>query len=206
MVFKKMILIILAYFLINSCRINNVYKLYTRFDESDRKSTLFLSKNDVIIDSIKNIGSYYGKDSIVKKNENRWDYFYHGRCGTGCSIIYYMNVSPVNDKINVKLNILYQLKESDSNHQNISTQEYLLHFSSEKNDISKITKNNGILKNEISSQIIYDKEYDIYYNEILEYNNSSYKGIKVDSIEYILIDKNNWKFFDSKSGKINELQ
>jgi len=28
----------------------------------------------------------------------------------------------------------------------------------------------------------------------------------VHSIEYILIDKNNWKFFDSKSGKINDLQ
>ena len=32
------------------------------------------------------------------------------------------------------------------------------------------------------------------------------KEIKVDFIEYILIDKNNWKFFDSKSGKINDLQ
>jgi len=82
---KKMILIISAYLLINSCRNNNGNSLYTRFDESNRKSTLFLSKNDVIVDSIKNIGSYYRKDSIVKKNENRWDYFYHGRCGTGCS-------------------------------------------------------------------------------------------------------------------------
>ena len=112
-----MILIISAYLLINSCRNNNGNSLYTRFDESNRKSTLFLSKNDVIVDSIKNIGSYYRKDSIVKKNENRWDYFYHGRCGTGCSLVYCMNISSLNNKIKVTLHVLYKSKESDSNYQ-----------------------------------------------------------------------------------------
>lgn len=202
-----MILVILAYLFINSCKVSsNEYNFYTRFDELNRKSTLFLSKNDVVIDSINNIGSYYGKDSIIKKNENQWDYFYNGRCGTGCSLVYYMNLSPVNDKIKVKINILYKSKTSDYENKNISTKEYIPQFSSEKKYISMIIKKNGILKNKILYQINYDKKDDIYYNEVFEYNNSNHKGIRTDSLEYILINENNWKFYDAKSGKINDLQ
>ncbi|WP_374441906.1 hypothetical protein [Epilithonimonas sp.] len=203
MALKKIILIIFVYSFINSCKTTSTgYNFYAKFDELNRKSTLFLTKNDVIIDSIKNIGSYYGKDSIVKKNENQWDYFYNGRCGTGCSVVYYMNISPINNKIKVKLNILYKSKESNYGNQTTLTKEYVPYFSSEKNYISKITKKNGVLKNKIICQINYDKKNDIYYNEVFENN----KGIKTDSLEYILIDGNNWKFYDSKSKKINDLQ
>ncbi|GEM_PF-2256816 len=205
MAIKKIILIFSVYLLINSCTIRHEYNFYTRFDELNRKSTLFLTKDDIIIDSIQNIDSYYGKDSIVRRNNNQWDYYYNGRCGTGCSVLYYMNVSPVNDKIKVKLNILYKSKSNDD-YQNILTKEYIPYFSSGKNYISKIIKENGIVKNTTVNPIKYDRKNNIYYNTTFEYNNALYKGIKADSLEYIVLGGNNWKFYNSKSKEISDLK
>ncbi|MFZ4930316.1 hypothetical protein ACL9RH_14370 [Chryseobacterium sp. Mn2064] len=206
MAIKKIILIFSAYVFFNSCMIKNKYDFLTKFDEVNRSSTLFLTKDDIIIDSIQNIGNYYGKDSIVKQNNNQWDYYYNGRCGTGCSVIYYMNLAPIKDKIKVKLNILYKSKESYYESQNTQIKEYVPYFSKKENYISKIVKENGIVKNKIVDQINYDLKSNIYYNKVFEYKNSAYKGIKVDSLEYILVDENVWKFYDSSSKKINDLQ
>ncbi|WP_134197430.1 hypothetical protein [Chryseobacterium daecheongense] len=183
---------------------SNEFKFYTKFDEIGRRSTLFLTKNDIIIDSIKNIGSYYGKDSIVKRNNNHWEYFYNGRCGTGCSVVYYMNLSPIDDKIKVKLNILYKYKEVHYGNQMIK--EYSPHFSSSRNYITKVIVENGIQKQKIENEIKYDKKNHIYYNEVFEFNRLNYKGIKIDSLKYILFKENEWKFYDSDIKKINDLK
>ncbi len=207
MAVRKIIFGVIAYLLINSCNArSDEYSFYTRFDELKRISTLFLTKNNVDIDSINNIGSYYGKDSIIKKDNNQWDFYYKGRCGTGCSLQYYMNLTPSNDKIKVRLNILSRYKESNYLSHNSLTKEYVPSFSFKKNYILKRIKVNGIEKSVKISQISLDKKNNIYYNCIFKYNGSNYKGIKIDSIEYILLRENSWMFYNSTTKNLSNLQ
>ena len=203
---QKIALIILASLFVFSCTKKETYDFHTKFDELNRKSTLFLTKDGVVVDSIVGIGSYYGKDRIAKINDHQWDYYYNGRCGTGCSVVYYMNLSPVDDKIKLRLNILQKYKESNPESQKTLTKEYLANLSLKGSIITKTIKENGMVKNKAVNPIEYDEKNDVYYNVTFQYDNSVHKGIKMDSLEYIVLGENNWKFFDSRTKKISDLQ
>ena len=59
---KNLILVIFSIFIV-SC--NNNYKIDTKFNIINNKSTIYLLKNGIKIDSINNISNFYGKNSIV---------------------------------------------------------------------------------------------------------------------------------------------
>ncbi len=161
-----------------------------------------LSKNNLELDSINNIGSYYGKDSIIFKGNNQWDYYYHGRCGTGCSIIYYMRIIEKKEKINIALNILNEYKENDFITGNTLQKRYFFN----ENKIQKSIKVNGITKERFEEKINLDNAKNIYYNTLFYKDGKKYYGIKIDSLNYLYLSKNNWKIYIPATENIEELK
>ncbi|MEN2436564.1 hypothetical protein AAH994_14200 [Weeksellaceae bacterium A-14] len=178
------------------------YRLFTRFNPTNNTSTLILSKNNIELDSINNIGSYYGKDSIVFKGNNLWDYYYHGRCGTGCSNVYYMRVVENKEKINIVLNILSEYKEYD--HANGQTLQEKYSFNGK--NIQKRIKINGVTKEIFVEKVRLDRTNNIFYNTFFVNNDKKYYGIKIDSLNYLYLDKNKWKSYIPITGSIEDLK
>ena len=102
---KKIFFIILTIvsFITTSCYFNINYQIATRFNVEKQSSTLYLKKNNVLVDSITDIPNYYGKDSIIKIDSLHWIYIYAIRAGSG---VHYQNQKLITIKDN-KLHSLY---------------------------------------------------------------------------------------------------
>lgn len=183
-------------FLTSACTSGH-YDLQVKFDPDRRISTLYLISNNEKTDSITGIGSYYGEDSLVSVG-NYWDYKYKGRCGTGCSITYYMRLKVIDDQLKPMLNILYSYTEEDDSSGERFSKQYIPHFSDSQNYI--LTKAGGVKTN-----LKYSKEENIYYNEIYKIDGNDCKGIHVDTQDYVYTGKK-WKFYNPGTGVLDDLR
>lgn len=187
-------------FLISACTSKD-YNLQVKFDPGQNVSTLYLTRDNERIDSITGVGSYYGKDILVSVGEY-WDYNYKGRCGTGCSITYYMRLTVVEDKIKPMLNILNRYSE-EGDSSDFYNEQYIPHLSDSQNYV--LTKGKNTAKGgEVKTNLLYNKHENIYYNEIYKIDGNDWKGIHLGKYDYVFIS-NRWKFYNPKNKMLSDL-
>lgn len=188
-------------FLTSACT-SRQYNVQVRFDPGRNISTLYLISNNEKIDSITGIGSYYGQDTLVSAG-NYWDYKYKGRCGTGCSITYYMRLKVMDDQLKPMLNILCSYTEEGDSSERFNKQ-YIVHLSDSQNYILTI-KENSAKAGGVKADLMYNTEGDIYYNKIYKIDGNEWKGIHVEGYDYVYTGKK-WKFYNPGNGVLSDLR
>lgn len=188
---RTILLIIL--FLNISCKKSFDFKVV--HNSSKRESIIYLFENDIKkIDSII-INDYYGKNNINKTDDNLWNIEYSTRCGSGCITRNIILINQVNKKINIPLHISKEYKDSIySKTVNIEKKVNGDLFINLQTESNKKVYNN-------EQKLNYNSEANIYFNHEFKYDNNYYKGIKLDSFEFIFFNKK-WAEFSSKINKI----
>lgn len=188
---KNIVFVLFSVILLQGCKAHDNYNIRISNDDYNRKSKLLLMKNGKDIDSMENINSYYGHDSIVYNGKNIWSYYYKGRCGTGCSVSYVMIITYNDDKLKKMLHILNKEKTYDIEHKIEKT--YIPYFNENDLFIKKEIRILGKKKEEKIVKLEYDLENNIYYNII--YDDLS-KGINIDDENSYIYEKENvWKYY-----------
>jgi hypothetical protein len=190
--------------LLFSCSKEPRYKVESKYN-FNHTSTLYLFQNKQKKDSI-TINSYYGKDSVVCLKNNKWNFVYVDRCGTGCSLAKQIVFSVVNDKLISNLHIEAYYRES------VLGDETFKKYFKRESVIKKIDFDNVLFlnRNNIKNDVVlssknekleFDVKNKIYFNSKFSYEEILYQGIKIDSSEYIFYN-NKWYEFNNKKGKI----
>lgn len=193
--------IFLFFLILLSC--SNKQFVTCNFDSKSNTSKVFLIESNKKKDSIV-FNSFYGKDSLQKFARYGWNYTYICRCGTGCSLKKSVLLSIYKNKLISSLVFEAYYKEG-----------VLGDTTFKKNFIRKtdLIKNNNqlylkrtCLKNDIEyfskiEKLQFDLVDNIYFNKKFNFENNIYKGIKIDSTEYIYY-LSKWYEYDDKEHKL----
>lgn len=191
-------------FCILFCCNNPKFELKNKFN-SDHTSTVFLLKNNKKIDSLV-INSYYGKDSIINLKNNKWNYIYSDRCGSGCSSTKQIIFSVVNNKLKKNLHLEANYRESvlgdKTFKKNFIRELKIIKFNDNKSvEIKKTCFKNNIEFYSKTVKLIFDQEKEIYYNKKFIYGGNMQYGVKIDTTEYIYYN-HKWYEFDNIQYKL----
>lgn len=188
--------------LIISC--SEKFDVNVAFVDLEHISKIFLTENTNKIDSVI-IEDYYGKNKIDKMGDNLWSIVYSVRCGTGCSMRNVILINIVNDRINVPLHMSKSYKEKDFNSigegPDFSSEVYI--EKGRENDLllRLEIKHNSKLSDLKEEKLTYDQSENVFYNCEFNYDDKLYKGVRLDTFEYIFHNKK-WARFDSRKNKI----
>lgn len=143
-----------------SCHTSPKYYLKTKYNDIEQNSTLFLTKNEKIIDTL-SVDSYYNSGQLKYRGKNFWDYHYKPRCGSGCSYLFYMKLTHDNDKIKVIFELPVEEKYSYTG--NDYVEKYTPYFSKKENYVIHKSFRNKKLISQNKLKIQYDSIRHYYY-------------------------------------------
>ncbi|KAF2515010.1 hypothetical protein EYY60_02835 [Flavobacterium zhairuonense] len=196
------ILGIIAFLLISCNKVENNYSITNHFND-DSSTTIYLLKNNIKIDSLK-VDDYYGKDSIRILQKKEWNFIYSSRCGSGCSVKKQVVLAVKDDSLKEKLHIQAEYYESIVG--DLSHKKYFKRIISIKSNNNNLVITKTCIKNDSkyflkSENLTFDETKNIYFNYKFKFENKIYKGVKIDSSEYIFYKKK-WYEFSEKEQKL----
>ena len=179
---------------------NDIYNITISINKN-HTTTVYLKKNNYKTDSLV-VNDYYGKNKLTKIGFGKWLFVYSNRCGTGCKIKNQIIFSIENNKLIKSINIPFSYIEY---RENINSKKFKKVFL-----ISKLNSENLILKKICYSnnkpyftkteKLKFDSNDMIFYNRNFILKSKKYKGISIDSSEYIFVNKK-WYEYESKNKK-----
>ena len=165
--------------------------IYTITSASNKNhtTTVYLKKNNYKTDSLV-VNDYYGKNKLTKIGFEKWLFIYSNRCGTGCKIKNQIICSIKDNKLIKSINIPFSYIEYC---ENINLKKFKKVFL-----ISKLNSENLILRKICYSnnkpyftkteKLHFDSNDMIFYNRNFILKSKKYKGISIDSSEYIFVN------------------
>lgn len=186
---------------LNNCNTGNE-KIFLKRN-NNRTSTIYLEYNNHKTDSL-NFNDWYNNGIIKKFDKNKWICNFNDGGGSGVVFKSTFLFSVKDKKLikNIYFNSYYKEKVlGDTTFKKNFIRKTDLIKNKNQLYLKRICLKDDVEFYSKNENLYYDQSSHIYYNRSYNYLGNDYKGIKIDSTEYIYY-KDKWYEFDNKIGKL----